>query len=149
MLFSLTNSFIDPRELRSTLLNRKAGGYCSFEGWVRDHHLGRDVDSLTYEAYASMAEKEGERILQEALSRFEILEARAVHRVGPLHPGDLAVWVGVTAVHRAPAFDACQHIIDAIKDQVPIWKHEFYADGTDEWVEPAHCSCSRNLDGSD
>ena len=143
MQFSLTTDRIDPQTLKTAMLSQQAGACCAFEGWVRDHHLGRGVISLEYEAYAELALKEGERIIGEALSRFDILEARAAHRLGPLQPGDLAVWIGVTAVHRASAFEACQFIIDTIKDRVPIWKHEFYTDGTDEWVDPASCSCSR------
>ncbi|MEX0324953.1 MAG: molybdenum cofactor biosynthesis protein MoaE [Puniceicoccaceae bacterium] len=143
MLFALTTEPIDPPALQKKMLSLQAGAFCSFEGWVRDHHLGRGVLSLEYEAYAELALKEGERILSEARSKFDILEAASVHRTGPLQPGDLAIWIGVTAVHRAAAFEACQFIIDTIKDQVPIWKHEFYTDGTDEWVDPASCSCSR------
>ncbi|MEX0331839.1 MAG: molybdenum cofactor biosynthesis protein MoaE [Puniceicoccaceae bacterium] len=143
MLFSLTTGPIDPPSLQKKMLSKQAGAYCSFEGWVRDHHLGRGVVSLYYEAYEGLALKEGERILKEALTRFDILEAASVHRTGPLKPGELAIWIGVTAVHRAAAFEACQFLIDTIKDQVPIWKHEFYTDGTDEWVDPTGCSCSR------
>ena len=144
MRFALIRNPIDSEPLRKELLTLQAGGFCSFEGWVRDHHLGRDVTSLDYEAYEDMALKQGERILEEAIRQFDIIEARAVHRIGSLNPGDLAVWIGVSSVHRAAAFTACQYLIDTIKDSVPIWKHEFYADGSDQWVDPTDCSCSLN-----
>src|SRR3546814_1125850 len=91
-----------------------------------------DLDGLHYEAYAALAEAEGERVLSEALERFDILDARCVHRTGDLVIGDIAVWVGVTAAHRDAAFAACRHIIDEVKARVPIWKRERYAEGRSE-----------------
>ena len=142
--FQLSNDKLDTAALREELLRLDAGGFVAFEGWVRNHHLGRDVTSLTYEAYAPLAFKEGERILEEALDKWDILDARAIHRVGPLQPGELAVWVGVCAAHRGDAFEASRWLIDAIKARVPIWKHEFYTDGTDEWVDPTACHCAKH-----
>jgi molybdopterin synthase catalytic subunit len=81
------------------------------------------VDGLRYEAYVSLAEAEGAAILAEALERFDIVQATCVHRVGELAIGDLAVWVGASAAHRGPAFEACRWIIDEVKARVPIWKH--------------------------
>ncbi len=144
MDFSLTNSGIDPAKLRHALLRADAGGYCAFEGWVRNHHIGRDVLQLSYEAYSTLAQKQGASVIATAKKRFALLGASAVHRIGELVPGDLAVWVGVSSVHRSEAFQACQYIIDEIKATVPIWKHEFYADGTHEWVDPTHCNCARH-----
>ena len=144
MRFTLTKTPINPEPLRNDVTGLNAGGYCSFEGWVRDHHLGKGVTTLDYEAYEGLALKQGESILTEALQRFDIIDARAIHRIGSLVPGDLAVWIGVSSVHRAPAFEACQYLIDAIKDSVPIWKHEVYTDGTEEWVDPTDCSCSKH-----
>jgi molybdopterin synthase catalytic subunit len=92
------------------------------------------VAALEYEAYPALAEKEGQAILDEAEAQFAIRAARCVHRVGALELGELAVWVGVTAEHRGPAFDACRYIIDAVKSRVPIWKRERYADGTTTWI---------------
>src|SRR3546814_7535566 len=76
-----------------------------------------DLDGLHYEAYAALAEAEGERVLSEALERFDILDARCVHRTGDLVIGDIAVWVGVTAAHRDAAFAACRHIIDEVRSE--------------------------------
>ena len=134
--FSLADTPFDVAALRGGLLDARVGAYASFEGWVRDHNAGRAVDGLRYEAYAAMAEREGEAILDEAMARFPLLDARCVHRTGDLALGELAVWVGVTAAHRDAAFAACRFIIDAVKDRVPIWKHERYAEGDAGWLHP-------------
>jgi len=134
--FALSDRPFDVAALRAGLLDARVGAYASFEGWVRDHNAGRAVDGLRYEAYAAMAEREGEAILDEAMARFPLLDARCVHRTGDLALGELAVWVGVTAAHRDAAFAACRFIIDAVKDRVPIWKHERYAEGDAGWLHP-------------
>ena len=118
--FALSDRPFDVAALRAGLLDARVGAYASFEGWVRDHNAGRAVDGLRYEAYAAMAEREGEAILDEAMARFPLLDARCVHRTGDLALGELAVWVGVTAAHRDAAFAACRFIIDAVKDRVPV-----------------------------
>ena len=117
-------------------LDARVGGYASFEGWVRDHNDGRAVTGLHYEAYVAMAETEGERILDDACARFDILDARCVHRTGELAIGELAVWVGVSAAHRDAAFAACRFVIDEVKFRVPIWKRERYADASATWLHP-------------
>lgn len=134
--FHLSETPIDIAPLRAGVLDPRAGGYASFEGWVRDHHAGRAVDGLDYEAYATLAEREGERIIAEAKARFDVIDARCVHRVGTLAIGDLAVWVGVSAAHRGAAFDACRYIIDETKRRVPIWKREHYREGDSDWLHP-------------
>jgi molybdopterin synthase catalytic subunit len=144
MAFQLSLNPIDSAALRTVQLNPAAGAYVSFEGWVRNHHLGRDVIELHYEAYPALAQSTGDEILLNVIREFGLLEASCVHRVGKLVPGDLAVWVGVTAGHRGEAFRACRAIIDRIKAEVPIWKHEFYTDGSSEWVNPADCHCAEH-----
>ncbi len=134
MQFSTSETTVDPVALRSALLHDAAGAYASFEGWVRDHNEGKTVDALEYSAYKPLAEKEGARIVKEALKRFDIEAAACVHRVGPLKIGDIAVWVGVSSPHRGAAFDACRYIIDETKARVPIWKRENYRNGHSEWV---------------
>jgi molybdopterin synthase catalytic subunit len=134
--FRLSTTPIDTAPLRARCLHARAGAFASFEGWVRDHNDGRAVQGLHYEAYAALAEAEGERILAEALARFDVLEAICVHRVGELAIGELAVWVGVSAAHRDMAFGTCRWIIDEVKSRVPIWKHERYADGRSDWLHP-------------
>lgn len=134
--FELAASAIDIAGLRVALRDDHAGAFASFEGWVRDHNDGRAVDGLRYEAYAALAEKEGDKVLDEALDKFAIVDARCVHRIGDLAVGDLAVWVGVSAAHRGAAFDACRYIIDEVKSRVPIWKHERYQEGDPGWLHP-------------
>ncbi|MFN8655553.1 MAG: molybdenum cofactor biosynthesis protein MoaE [Candidatus Obscuribacterales bacterium] len=137
-MFELTEQPIDHGALRTALADRRSGAIVTFEGWVRDHNEGRQVKALGYEAYGELAIKEGKRILQEALAKFDVHAASCVHRTGSLQIGDIAVWVGVSSAHRGEAFAACQFIIDEIKQRVPIWKREEYTDGQVEWVNCAH-----------
>jgi molybdopterin synthase catalytic subunit len=134
--FALSDTPFDIAPLRARLLDARAGAYAGFEGWVRNVNEGRAVNALTYEAYAALAEAEGERILAEAVANFAIVDAACVHRTGCLALGELAVWVGVSAGHRDAAFAACRWIIDEVKARVPIWKHEHYADGDAGWLHP-------------
>lgn len=139
-MFEITTDPIDPGALRERVLDPAAGGYCSFEGWVRNHHQGRHVFHLEYEAYQTLAEKEGLRIIAEARERFDILHAACVHRTGAIGIGGLAVAVCVSAAHRDAAFEACRYIIDETKSRVPIWKKEHFADGSSGWVRCDHCA---------
>ena len=132
--FRISPDPIDAASCASGLVNDRAGAFVSFEGWVRDHSEGGAVTALDYEAHEALAEKEGLRILEEASTRYRILGASCVHRVGALALGDLAVWVGVTAEHREAAFDACRYIIDQTKARLPIWKREHYKDGVTAWI---------------
>jgi molybdopterin synthase catalytic subunit len=135
--FALNDRPFDIATLRAELLDARVGGYASFEGWVRNHNADRNVAGLRYEAYVAMAESEGDRVVDDALAKFDILDARCVHRTGDLAIGELAVWVGVTAAHRDAAFAACRFIIDEVKSRVPIWKHERYAEGEGNWLHPS------------
>jgi molybdopterin synthase catalytic subunit len=134
---------IDPAALRAQLASPDCGGFVFFEGRVRDHHEGRVVTGLHYEAYRELAEKEGRRLVDEIAAKHGV-RAAAVHATGTLVPGDLAVWVGAAAAHRDAAFAACRELIDSIKERVPIWKQETYADGPSEWVEG--CACGAGPD---
>ena len=120
--FQLSEEVFIPKEQVKLLCDPAAGGYCAFEGWVRDHNEGRPVKSLEYEAYPELAIKEGSRIIKEAHKKFEVLGANCIHRTGHLQIGEIAVWVGATAKHREEAFAACRYIIDKVKSRVPIWK---------------------------
>lgn len=135
--FEICELPIDVASLRGQLLGAASGAYASFEGWVRDRNDGREVQALTYESYRALAEAEGAAILAEARTRFDIQQAACAHRVGRLALGELAVWVGVSAAHRGPAFDACRWIIDEVKLRVPIWKHEHYVEGGQAWLHPS------------
>ena len=136
-MFKISATSIDPAAQQRALSDSRAGACVTFEGWVRNRNEGQPVLSLEYEAYALLAETEGERILAEARTRFDLVAARGVHRVGHLQLGELAVWVGVTAEHRGSAFDACRYIIDEAKARLPIWKKEHYASGATTWINCA------------
>lgn len=137
MSFRITGAPIDAPALMEGLRDARAGACVTFEGRVRDTSDGRGVRALDYEAYVPLAEKEGARILSEAREKFRIIGAACVHRTGSLALGEVAVWVAVTAGHRAAAFEACRYIIDETKARVPIWKKEHYADGATEWINCA------------
>jgi molybdopterin synthase catalytic subunit len=134
--FTLSEEPIEIALLARSLADARAGACVTFEGWVRDHNDGRAVRRLDYQAYAPLAQAEGERILAAAVERFELIAAVCVHRVGALAIGDLAVWVGTSSAHRDAAFAACRFIIDEVKQRVPIWKNEHYASGESGWLHP-------------
>ena len=138
--FSFSSGALQPDAYRSELLDAAAGGYVSFEGWVRNHNEGQAVTRLEYEAFEALANKEGERIVAAAIERFGVVKAACVHRVGSLAIGDMAVWVGVSSRHRAEAFAACRYIIDEVKHRVPIWKKEHYVSGDSGWVNCERCA---------
>lgn len=116
------------------LADDRAGGYVTFEGRVRNHNEGQTVQALEYEAYDELAVAEGERILEEARRRFEILDATCIHRAGLLAIGDVAIRVEVSSAHRRAAFDACEYVVDEVKRRVPIWKKEHYVTGASGWI---------------
>lgn len=141
-MFKITESAIDIQSLRALAIDQYAGGFTAFEGWVRNHHEGKAVESLEYTAYTILAEKEGRRIIEEAKEKFQIVEAVCHHRIGHLAIGDMAVYVAVSAAHRDAAFAACRYIIDETKSRVPIWKKEYYVDGTTEFPHCQGCGHS-------
>lgn len=134
--FSISTAPIDAAALWREMEAEGVGAMVSFEGRVRDHNDGRAVDGLSYQAYVELAEAEGGRIVEEARARFAIEHAVCVHRIGDLALGEIAVWAGVSAAHRAAAFDACRYVIDEVKARVPIWKREHYREGASEWLHP-------------
>jgi molybdopterin synthase catalytic subunit len=142
MSFRLTTVAIETAAARRELLDLGAGGYVSFEGWVRDFNEGQQVIRLEYEAFQDLAVKEGDRIVAEALRRFPLKAALCIHRVGALELTDMAVYVGVSSVHRGEAFEACRFIIDEVKHRVPIWKKEHYRNGDSGWVNCEACAAA-------
>ena len=138
-MFSLTQSAIEIEQCRQDLQHSSCGGYVSFEGWVRQYNAGLMVSHLYYEAHHELALKEGQHIILEAKERFAIQEAFCIHRLGDLAIGESAVWIGVCAPHRDAAFNACQYIIDHVKQRAPIWKKEYYEDHSDLWVNCQRC----------
>ncbi len=136
-MFTISATPIDTAAFLDELRRGRAGACVTFEGWVRDLNEGRPVTALEYEAHAPLAEKEGNRIVSEAMEKFGALAVVGVHRTGSLVVGDLAVWIGVVAQHRSAAFDACRYVIDESKGRLPIWKRERYLDGSSEWINCA------------
>jgi molybdopterin synthase catalytic subunit len=138
--FTISRFSINPSELSRSVQDFRAGAMVTFEGWVRNQNENKEVTALEYECFESLAVKEGDRILHEAIQRFSILNAKCVHRVGKLDLGAVAVWVGVVSKHRQPAFESCEYIINELKVRVPIWKKEYYADGDSGWVHCKTCA---------
>ena len=109
------------------------GGIALFVGVVREHDHGADVSALDYSAHPSVVDSLA-TVCAEVAGRHEVARVAAVHRVGHLEIGDLAVVAAVSAPHRGQAFDACRDLVDTLKATVPIWKHQLFTDGSDEWV---------------
>jgi molybdopterin synthase catalytic subunit/molybdopterin converting factor small subunit len=131
---SITDVEISLERVRSAVEHPGAGGICIFEGVVRDHADGKPVLRLEYEAHESLAEKEMRRVLEGVLAEHPGATIAAVHRVGSLAIGDVAVCVAISAAHRDEAFSACRKAIDRIKETVPIWKKEWGPNGEAYWV---------------
>ncbi len=113
----------------------QCGGLALFAGTVRDHHQGKTVLRLVYSVYAPLAEKQIRAIEAAVAARYELPYLRIVHRVGGLSIGEVAIYCVARAPHRAEAFAACREAVDRVKHEVPIWKEEFYADGSHAFVE--------------
>ncbi len=129
----LTDDPIDSHALVASVMRRSDGAYVLFEGVVRDHHEGKAVESIFYDAYRPMAEKEIESILREVQAQFPEVALAVVHRLGHLIVGDASIAIVAASPHRAESFAACRLVIDRIKETVPIWKKERGPDG-EEWV---------------
>lgn len=123
----------------------ECGALALFAGTVRDHHEGRAVRTLEYTAHATLAEHLIAQIEQETRQRYAVPVCRVQHRVGRLAIGELAILAVVRAAHRAEAFAALRHAVDATKHRVPIWKEEFYPDGSSAFVS----GCCIAADGAD
>ncbi len=131
---------IDLAKLIDMVRNDSNGAIALFLGTVRNTNDGRPVVGLEYTAYEAMAERELDRIVREASTRFSTEDIAVQHRIGLLALGDVSVAVATAHPHRARAFDACRYIIEALKCRVPIWKREQYADGTTEWIDPTRAT---------
>jgi molybdopterin synthase catalytic subunit len=135
-MIEITPSPIDHAALTDRVRSNLSGAVCTFLGTVREMTGDRRTASLEYEAYPGMALAKMADLEAEARRRWPILDAAIVHRVGPLDLGEISVVVAVSCPHRHQAFDACRWLIDTLKDVVPIWKKEVWADGTEDWVHP-------------
>jgi molybdopterin synthase catalytic subunit len=132
-LVDLRETPLDVAEVVAALDDDASGGLTLFVGRVRDHDGGKGVDGLDYSAHPSALETM-RAVCERVAEEHEVQGVAAVHRVGTLAIGDIAVVVATTASHRGDAFAASRALIDTIKAEVPIWKHQRFADGSDEWV---------------
>ena len=138
VLCEISEQEISLAQVRIAVEHPGAGGICIFHGVVRDHADGKQVARLDYEAHESLAHKEMRRVLEGVAAEHSGVRIAAVHRVGKLDVGDVAVCVAASAAHRDDAFTACRKAIDRIKETVPLWKKEWGPGGVAHWV---------NLDG--
>ena len=124
---------ITPEEAHAGVDSPYCGAVVGFSGVVRDHDGGREVSALSYSAHPS-AERVIREVAEEIAARHDGIRIWVAHRVGPLAIGDQALVAAVGAAHRGEAFRACSDLVDLVKERVPIWKEQFFADGSVEWV---------------
>ena len=132
----VTDAPVHIQELSKLVANPHSGAVVTFCGDVRDHDGGKEVASLLYEIHPS-APEQIKVITQAVIGRFEIEKVAVAHRYGQIPIGETAFAVAVSAAHRQDAFDACAAIVDEVKAKLPIWKHQKFTDGSDEWVNCA------------
>jgi molybdopterin synthase catalytic subunit len=135
-MVQLTREPIDYQALTEAVRRPHCGAVVTFLGTVRDLTGERVTLALDYEAYPALAEKKMAEIEADTRGRWPVGEVALVHRLGRLEIGAISVAVAVSSPHRAQAFEACRHAIDRLKELVPIWKKENWADGSTEWVHP-------------
>lgn len=134
---ALTDRPISLTEHEQLVANQAAGAVVGFAGVVRDHDGGRRVIRLEYSAHPLAEQTLAEVLAEVAAAATGVRAIAASHRVGALHIGDAALVAAVAADHRRAAFETCARLVDAVKAQLPVWKHQHFADGTDEWVNSA------------
>lgn len=132
----VTDAPVHIQELSKLVANPHSGAVVTFCGDVRDHDGGKEVSSLLYEIHPS-APEQIRMITESVMGRFEIEKVAIAHRFGQIPIGETAFAVAVSAAHRQAAFDACTAIVDEVKAKLPIWKHQKFTDGSDEWVNCA------------
>ena len=132
-LCDIRDTPLDVAEVLAALDDEAAGGLTLFVGRVRDHDGGKGVDGLEYTAHPSARDRLRE-VCERVAGEYDVHAVAAVHRTGRLEVGDLAVVVATAGSHRGDAFDASRALIDTLKAEVPIWKHQRFGDGTEEWV---------------
>lgn len=135
-LAELRDTPLSVDEVQAAVADPTAGGIALFVGTVRDHDGARGVTRLSYSAHPSAA-AELRVVAEKVAADYDVRALAAVHRVGELAVGDLAVVVAVACPHRTEAFQACRTLIDNLKHSVPIWKHQQFSDGSSEWVNSA------------
>ena len=132
-LCELRETPLDVAEVVAALDDDASGGLTLFVGRVRDHDGGKGVTGLDYSAHPSALDRLRE-VCERVAEQYDVHGVAAVHRVGTLAIGDIAVVVATTTAHRGEAFDASRALIDTLKAEVPIWKHQLFSDGSEEWV---------------
>lgn len=132
-MIAITDTPIDIQEVIASVQDEGAGAVNVFIGTVRNQSQTKAVVQLDFEAFDSMAIKKMQQIADEAASRWPVRKVALVHRKGSLQIGDIAVVIAVSTPHRKASFEACEYIIDTLKEVVPIWKKEFFEDGA-VWV---------------
>ena len=135
-MIRLTREPIDYAALTESVRSSAAGAVVLFLGTVREMTAGRRTVALDYEGYPEMAEAKLAELEAEARGRWDLVEVAIEHRLGRLELGEISVAVAVSSPHRQQAFEAGKHVIDRLKEVVPIWKKENWSDGTTEWVHP-------------
>lgn len=130
---TVTTEVLDADYFRNLVSDPTAGAVVIFAGDVRNHDGGKDVVSLTYEAHPD-AHKVLAQVVNQVTKDRQLIKVAVAHRHGPIAIGECAFLVCVSAAHRQDAFSGCQAIVDEVKLQIPIWKHQEFSDGTDEWV---------------
>ena len=145
MAVSISHGAFDPWKLlehhqRTSLDAGQFGATATFVGTMRDFNEGDDVQRMTLEHYPGMTERQLEEIISEARDLWPLQDALIVHRVGDIDPGEPIVLVACWSAHRAAAFDACRHLMEALKSRAPFWKKETLSDQSHRWVE-------KNTDG--
>lgn len=133
-MFEVRREPLEPEALVAAVRRDESGAVALFYGVVRNENLGRRVQYLEYDAYPEMAVKKMHEVAAEVRARFPINEIGVLHRIGRLEIGETSLLVAVSSPHRAEAFEACHYAVDRIKQIVPIWKKEVWADGS-EWIE--------------
>lgn len=137
-MIEITKSAIDVQKVIESVVTPESGGIDVFLGTTRNHSKGRNVDLLEYEAYEPMALKIMNRIAEQARQTWEVQNVSLVHRVGKVPVGEASVVIAVSSAHRDEAFRACRFVIDELKRVVPIWKREYFDDGSVEWSQQSH-----------
>ncbi|MEV3902674.1 molybdenum cofactor biosynthesis protein MoaE [Mycobacterium sp. NPDC050551] len=133
----LTEDPIDLSGHEDLVAHESAGAVVGFAGVVRDHDGGRTVRRLEYSAHPTAAQVLEEVAAELAAAGHGVRAIAVSHRIGPLAIGDAALVAAVAADHRGAAFETCARLVDAVKDRLPVWKHQFFGDGSDEWVNSA------------
>jgi len=140
----ITEQPIDVAALIAETSDPTCGALVVFEGIVRNHHEGQDVARMRYTGYKPLAERVLRELEEEVRERFQVPVCRIVHRVGTLEIGEPSVAIVVRAPHRGDAYRASEYAIDTLKHRVPIWKNDFYSDGTSAYQDGIPLSASKH-----